>query len=156
MIISSREILLPAWSLLLSQRQDFLNSHVVQVPNTPNQKGTMEMRDKILWSVGAQDMDTGGYQKSDLDDVEIYWEKDQLDENAVFRPGIDAPFSPSTFNNSEMDSLAENPILTEKEQDKENSPPLPTTPVSERPTLPLVLMTSCPYGTRIENVPDYV
>ena len=43
-------------------------------------------------------MDTSGYQVSpDLDDVEFYWQNDQLDEDAVFRPGIDTPFSPTAF-----------------------------------------------------------
>ena len=53
--ISSQEIPLAAWQLLLSQRQDFLNNHLARVPITPNQEGTMEMRDEVLSSVGAQD-----------------------------------------------------------------------------------------------------
>ena len=60
MTISSQEILLAAWSLLLFQRQQFLNSHLAQVPVTPNQQGTHEMRDEVLSSVGAQDADTSG------------------------------------------------------------------------------------------------
>ena len=52
--------LLAARSLLLSQRQDFLNNHPARVPITPNQQGLMEMRDEVLSSVGAQDMDTIG------------------------------------------------------------------------------------------------
>ena len=55
-----------------------------------------------------------------------------------------------------MASMAENPILIDKEEDKERSPPLPTFPVSERPTQPPMLMGSCTFGTRIETVPDYV
>ena len=39
--ISSQEIPLAAWQLLLSQRQDFLNNHLARVPITPNQEGTM-------------------------------------------------------------------------------------------------------------------
>ena len=35
-IISSQEIPLAAWQLLLSQRQAFLNNYLAQVPNTPN------------------------------------------------------------------------------------------------------------------------
>ena len=50
---SSQEIPLAAWQLLLSQRQDFLNNHLARVPITPNQEGTMEMRDEVLSSVGA-------------------------------------------------------------------------------------------------------
>ena len=57
-----------------------------------------------------------------------------------------------------MSSMAENPILIDKEQDKENSPPTThlTNPVSERPTQLPVLMESLRFGTRKENVPDYV
>ena len=55
-----------------------------------------------------------------------------------------------------MGSLAENPILNVEQVDRENSPPLPTTPVSERLTLPTVLMRKGPLGTKIENLPDYV
>ena len=71
--ISSREIPLAAWSLLLSQRQDFLNNHLTRVPVATNQQGTMEMRGEFLSNVGAQDMATSGHQLSDLDDVELYW-----------------------------------------------------------------------------------
>ena len=38
--ISSQEIPLAAWQLLLSQRQDFLNNHMPRVPITENQEGT--------------------------------------------------------------------------------------------------------------------
>ena len=51
--ISSQEIPLEAWQLLLFQRQDFLNNHLARVPITPNQEGTMEMRDEVLSSVGT-------------------------------------------------------------------------------------------------------
>ena len=52
----------------------------------------MEMTEKVLSSVGAQDMDTGGFQMFDLYDVEFYWENNQLDVDAVFRPRIDILF----------------------------------------------------------------
>ena len=48
---SSQEIPLAAWSLMLSQRQKFLNNHLARVPVTPNQRGTHEMRDEKLSSV---------------------------------------------------------------------------------------------------------
>ena len=51
--ISSQELPLAAWQLLLSQRQDFLNNHLARVPITPNQEGTIEMREELLSSVGA-------------------------------------------------------------------------------------------------------
>ena len=90
--ISSQEIPLADWQLLLSQRQDFLDSHLARVPVTENQEGTMEMRDEVLPSVGAQDLDTSRYQVSDLEDIEFNWENDQLDLEAVFRRSIDTPF----------------------------------------------------------------
>ena len=76
----------------------------------------MEMRDEVLSSVGAQEMDTNGYQVCDLDDVEFYWEKHQLVIDVFFRTDIDITFSPPTFDGFEMFSKAENPILIEKEQ----------------------------------------
>ena len=65
MTICSQEFLLAAWSLLLSQREAFLNNHLTRVPITPNQKGTNEMRDEMPSIVDSQDMDTSGYQVSD-------------------------------------------------------------------------------------------
>ena len=68
--ISSQEITLVAWQLLLSQRQGFLENHLARVPITPNQERTIEMRDEVLSSVGAQDLETSSYQVSDLEDIE--------------------------------------------------------------------------------------
>ena len=77
--------------------------------------------------------------------------------DAVFRPGIDTPVSPTAFDYLELGGgSAENPILLDEGEDKENSPPPPTTPVSERPTRPPALLRSPPFGRRIEIVPDYV
>ena len=132
--ISSQEIPLAAWQLLMSQRQDFLNNHLAGVPITENQEGTMEMKDEVLSSVGAQDLNTRGYHVSDLADMEFNWENDQLDLDAVFRPGIDTPFSPTTFEGSSMEGSVENPIVLDEEEDKENA--APSRPVSERPTEP--------------------
>ena len=154
--ISSQEIPLAAWQLLLSQRQDFLNNHLARVPITPNQEGTIEMREEVLSSVGAQDLDTSSYQVSDLEDIEFNREYSQLDMDAVFRPGIDTPFSPTTFDDLLMgDGSFENPIVLDEEEDKENAPP-PTTPESVRPTEPPRLQRSRAFGARIENIPDYV
>ena len=74
--ISSRKNPLAAWSLLLSQRQNFLNNHLERVPVTTNQQGTHEMRVEVLSSESAQErMDTSRSQVSaDLDDVEFYWQ----------------------------------------------------------------------------------
>ena len=153
--ISSQEMPLAAWQLLLSQRQDFLDNHLARVPVTGNQEGTMEMRDEVISSVGAQDLDTSSYQVSDLEDIEFNWEKDQLDLDAVFRPGIDTPISPTTFDDLSMEGSVENPIVLDEDEDKENAPP-PETPVFERPTEPPILLRSLAFGARIENVPNYV
>ena len=149
--ISSQEIPLAAWQLLLAQRQDFLNNHLARVPITPNQEGTMEMRDEVLSSVGAQDLDTSSYQVSDLEDIEFNWESSHL---SVFRPGIDTPFSPTVFDDLLMgDGSVENPIVLDEEEDKEN---VPSTPESVRPNENPRLLRSRAFGARIENVPDYV
>ena len=85
MTISSQEIILAVWSLLLSQRQQFLNNPVARTPVTTNQQGTHELRDEVLSRVGAQYMVKNGYQVSaDLDDVEFSWENDQVDVDVVF------------------------------------------------------------------------
>ena len=42
--INSLEIPLAAWSLLLSQTQEFLDKHMPRVPTTPNQQGTFEIK----------------------------------------------------------------------------------------------------------------
>ena len=152
--ISSQERPLAAWQLLLSQRQDFFDNHLARVPITPNQQGTMEMRDGVLSSVGAQDLDTSSYQLSDLEDIEFNWENSQLDVDSVFRPGIDTTFSPTVFDDLLMgDGSVENPIVL-NEEDKENAPR--TAPVSVRPTEPPRLLRSRAFGPRLENVPDYV
>ena len=143
--------------MLLSQRRQFLNNHLARVPVTPEQQGTHETRDEIVSSVGAQEgLDTSEYQvTADLDDVEFYWENDQLDLDAVFRPGIDTHFSPPAFEDLEMGSSAENPFLLNEEEHKENSPPPPTTPISARATRSPALLRIRPNGRRTENVPDY-
>ena len=152
--ISSQERPLAAWQLLLSQRQDFLNSHLAQVQITPNQQGTFEMREDVLSSVGAQDLDTRSYQVSDLEDINFNWENSQLDMDARFRPGIDTPFLPTTSDDLSMGGSVENPIVLDEEEDKENSPS--STPESVRLTEPPRLQRSRLFGTRIENVPHYV
>ena len=60
------------------------------------------MRDEVLSSAGAQDLDTSSYQASDLEDIEFNWENSQLYMDAVFRPGIDTPFSPTTIDDLSM------------------------------------------------------
>ena len=156
--ISSLEIPLAAWSLLLSQRQESLDNHLPRVPITPNQRGTFEMREEELSSFGAQDTDTSGYELSDLEDIEFSWEDPAVDMDSVYRPGIDTPFSPSILDDFQMEGLtAANPIIVDDEEVKENSAPTTTTtPESERPTEPPRLLRSSPFGTRLENLPESV
>ena len=154
--ISSEENPLAAWQLLLSQRQDFLDNHLPRVPITQNQEGTKELRDEVLSSLGAQDLDASSYQVSDLEDIEFNWGKSQLDMDAVLRPGIDTPFSPTTFDDLSMEGSVENPIVLDEEEDKENAPPPPSTPDSVRPTELPRLQRSPAFGAGMGNVPNYV
>ena len=134
-----------------------MDNHLPQVPITPNQQGTFEMREEVLSSVGAQDTDTRGYELSDLEDIEFSWEDPALDMDSVYRPGIDTPFSPSTFDDFQMEgSTAAKPIIVDDEDDKENSAPTTSISKSERPTEPPRLLRSRPFGTRLENVPESV
>ena len=115
------------------------------------------MRDEVLSSVEAQDLDTSSYQVSNLEYIEFNWEISQMDMDAVLRSGIDTPFSPTTFDNLLMgDGSVENPILLIEEEDKENAPRLPSKPESARPTEPPRLQRSRIFAARMKNVPDYV
>ena len=105
------------------------------------------MRDEVLSSVGAQDLDTSSYQVSNLKDIEFNCENSQLDMDAVFTPGIDTPFSAATFDYLSMEGSVENPIVLDEESVR---------PKSVRPTEPPRLQRSRAYGARMENVPDYV
>ena len=102
------------------QRQNFLSNHLARVPVTPNQQRTHEMKDEVRSIVGAEGMDTSGYHFSGLNYVDFYWEIDQLDVDAVFRPGIDTPCSPTAFEDLEMVGSAENPVLLGDEEKKQN------------------------------------
>ena len=70
-LISSQKTPLAVWQLLLFQRQKFLENHLPRLPKTPSQQGTFEMREDVLSSVGAQDLDTSSYQLTDLEDIEL-------------------------------------------------------------------------------------
>ena len=74
----------------------------------------------------------------------------------LFLAGHWYSFSPIAFEDLEMGDSAENLILLDEEEDKENSPPTKTTSVSERPKRPSALLRGQPFEKRIENVPDYV
>ena len=156
MTISCQENPLAAWSLLLSQRKHFLNKLFARVLIAPNQQETMEMWDEVLSSKGAQSKRTSGYRMSELEDIGFHWESPNLSLNAVFRPGIDTPTASLKFNGFDIVSMAESPILIDEKQDKKNTPPLPNSPVSGRPTQILLLLRSRAFGTRIESVSDKV
>ena len=157
LIISSLEVKLPAWSLLLSQKQDFLDNQLPRFPITTNQQGTHKMREEVLSSVGAQDTDTRGYELSDLEDIQFSSEDPAVVMDSVYRPGFDTLFSPSIFDDFQMDgSTAANPIIVDDDQDNENSAPTTTKPESERPTEPPRILRSRPFGNRLENEPDSV
>ena len=112
----------------------------------------MEMRDEVLSSEGAQDLDSSSYQISDLEDIEFNWEKSHLDMDTVFRLGIDNPFPPTTFDNLSMRAGSiENPFVLDEQQDKGSSSPLS----SESHKTSQAKETS-PLWTRRKNVPDYV
>ena len=79
-----------------------------------------------------------------------------MDMDAVFRPGIDTPFSSTTFDDLSLEGTVENPIVLDEEEDKDNAPPPPSTPESVRPTEPPRWQRSHAFGARMENVHDYV
>ena len=101
--ITSQKIPLAAWQLPMSQKQDFLDNPLSRMPITQNQEGPMEKREKVLSSVGDQDLDTSSYQVFNLEDIEFNRENSQFDMDAVFRPGVDTPFSPTTFDDLSME-----------------------------------------------------
>ena len=60
MTVTSHEISLEAWSLLLSQRQDFWNNLPARVPISPNHQWTKEDPSETLSCVDAQDRTRAG------------------------------------------------------------------------------------------------
>ena len=133
-----------------------MNNHLARVPIIPYLEGTVDMSDEMLSSAVAQEMDAKKKRVSALVDVEFYWQNYQPDVDALIKPGIDTPFWPSTFNDYKKGSRAKNPFLRDKPQDKMNSAiPHPTNPISKRPNQSILLLSRL-FGTRIENVQDYV
>ena len=93
------------------------------------------MRDEVLSSVGAQNMNTNGYQVSNQEYFDFHCDDPDLNKDAVSKPGTDTFISPTAFYSLERGGLVRNPILLDDERDKENSPT--TTPSSEKPNRPL-------------------
>ena len=80
--------------VVVVSQTSFLNKQLARVPIIPNQQWSMEKRIEVLSSLGAQDMDTSGYQVADHGNTELYWENDQVDADAVSRTRFHTPFSP--------------------------------------------------------------
>ena len=115
------------------------------------------MREEVLSSVGAHNTDTKEYELFDLEDIEFSWEHPAVDKDSVYRPEIDTPFSSSIFDDFQMEgSTAVNPIIVDDEEDKKGWAPTKTTPASERQSQPPRLLRCRAFGTRLENVPDFV
>ena len=85
----------------------------------------MEMRDEVLSSVGAQDLDTSTDQVSDLLNIEFNWENSQLDMDAEFRPGINYPFPPLHLRICRWKDQLKTPLCWTKRKTKRIFPPLP-------------------------------
>ena len=134
--------------LLWSQRHDFLINHPAWTLITPNQQRTPEMRDEKLSEVGAQDMKTNGYQVLDLDVGGFFLRKRSVWGRLCLQTRNWYPLSLGDWK------ISKDSILLDQDLEKEISPPI--TPVTERPTRPLVLMEMRPFGRRIANALDYV
>ena len=113
------------------------------------------MKEEVPASARAQYRSISGYEVSDMADIELSCKKLQLEMHAVFRPGIDTPFSPTSFNNLEMGEAGppENTLVLDVEEGKGNPPP--STPVSERPTELLTLAISHLSRRLVSNVPEF-
>ena len=115
----------------------------------------MEMLEEVLSSVGVQDVDTSGYQVSNLDNIEFYCKNDQLDVDTIVTQWIDTPFCQQCLTNWRWEVEKKTPFCSTmgKGGEKISSP---TTPVSEGPTGHPALLRNCPFGTEIQSFPVYV
>ena len=108
-----------------------LDNQLPRVRITRNQQGNFKMREEVLSSVGAQYADTRGCELSDVEDIEFNWEDPAVGMDSVHQPGIDTPFSPSIFDDFQMEELGSttaNSKIVDDEEDKENSASTTTTP----------------------------
>ena len=78
------------------------------------------MRDEVVSSSGAQNMDTSGYELSDGDDIEFFWQNRQLVVIAVSTPAIEIHFLPSAFDSFEK-GVSAKIFIPLNEEDKENN-----------------------------------
>ena len=85
MKIGFQELLVAAWSFVLSQRRGFSNDDLARGSFNCKDQGTMEMRVEVLSSVEAENLiDTSGYQASHLEDIEFHWKDHDLEMGVVF------------------------------------------------------------------------
>ena len=114
------------------------------------------MKEDVLASAGAQDVESSGYELSELEDIKLFWENPQVEWDAVFRPRIGTLFSPTAFNDLEMGVVgsSEYHIVLAEEKDKAYFPE--ATSMSERLTEPTRLLKSHLFGRRIENMTKFV
>ena len=80
----------------------------------PEQRWTLDLRDEDLSSLAEQDMNTSGYQVSDLEDIKFHWENLYLDVDAFFHTRIDILSLPQTFEVFRIGPLFEKPNLIAK------------------------------------------
>ena len=107
------------------------------------------MREEVLASAEAQDMLTRCYELLDLEDIDIFWENPQAQLDAVFRPGLDIPFSPIVSTIWRWAEYHPKTLLCWMERTR-------TTPLFERPTETPRLLRSRPFGRRNESVSEFV
>ena len=93
---------------------------------------------EVISIAGAGDMDKSDFELSDMDDFKFLREELFREVEAVFRPAIITPLSPTEFDCKEAEVSVRIPFLLEKEKAKENSPA--TTPVFERPNQPPAML----------------
>ena len=96
------------------------------------------MREEVFSWAGAQEKVISGYEFSDMDDIEFFWENPQLEVGVVFKSRFHSPLPVKTFGCLEIRGFLENAIILDSEEDKRNSPY--TTLVSERPNQPSQLL----------------
>ena len=65
--------------------------------------------------MGDQDVSTD-FVSSNLDDVQFHWENRNVEMDAVYRPRIDTPFSPSLFEIFPVAGSADYPFKVDDEQ----------------------------------------
>ena len=126
--------LLPAWNLILSQRQVFLETN-----NQREFQKIATIRERNTW---CRRRSTPKYMHTTQKNkrVQLFWARRHwvtlrtswLEQGYSLSARHGHPLFPFNFNGFEMGSMVENPTLIDEEEGKEDYSP-PTTPVSETP-----------------------